>query len=216
MNNSEKTATEIQKKMGERIRTQRLALNLTISDLAKDTGLTGSTISQVERTVISPSISTLKKICDALKISVGELFEDIEEGVGQTEQPKAPQAVPLSMDQITLTHNGSPVVRKDRRKILLPSPGVRYYLLTPNLSGPLELIYNEFEPGAGTGPDLYTHPGVESGFVLSGKLEVKINSEVYILEEGDSITFNSSEPHLLLNVSDGMSTCVWANTPPWF
>jgi quercetin dioxygenase-like cupin family protein len=117
---------------------------------------------------------------------------------------------------ISSAHQDSPVVRKENRKFLSPGPGVRYYLLTPNLAGPLELIYNEYDPGAGTGPESYTHPGVESGLILSGELEVRINSEVYVLKEGDSITFNSSIPHSKRNVSDVMCTCIWANTPPWF
>jgi transcriptional regulator with XRE-family HTH domain len=220
MSDTSKPAAGVQKELGERIRSQRLALNMTLAEIANDTGLTGSTISQVERALISPSVSTLKKICDALKISIGELFGDREAAENGTEPgfSEVPQAdsglSPASAS--TALHRISPVVRKERRKFLSPNPGVRYYLLTPDMSGPLELIFNEIDPGAGTGPPSYTHPGVESGVILSGELEVQINSEVYTLKEGDSITFNSSEPHLLRNVSDLMCTCIWANTPPWF
>jgi transcriptional regulator with XRE-family HTH domain len=217
--NESTPGSEIQKGMGERIRAQRLQLNMTLSALARHTELTASTISQIERALISPSISTLKKICDALRIPIGLLFEDrdnaeSEKPVALTEGPPVPPAADTMAN--FLAHTASPVVRKEKRKFLSPSPGVRYYLLTPNLSGPLELIYNEIDSGAGTGPPLYTHPGVESGIILSGELEVQINSEMHILKEGDSITFNSSEPHWLHNPSDVMCTCIWANTPPWF
>jgi transcriptional regulator with XRE-family HTH domain/mannose-6-phosphate isomerase-like protein (cupin superfamily) len=201
-----------------------------IAEIAGITGLTASTISQVERALISPSIATLKKICDAMRIPIGILFEDI----GESEAPVPPKPPETSLptrteadnvfDPVNLmkfwtissAHQDSPVVRKEKRKFLSPCPGVRYYLLTPNLSGPLELIYNEYDPGASTGSTLYTHPGVESGLILSGELEIQINSEVYTLKEGDSITFNSSTPHAKRNVSNTMCTCVWANTPPWF
>jgi transcriptional regulator with XRE-family HTH domain len=211
----------IQKGMGKQIRAQRLQLNMTLSALAQYTGLTASTISQIERALISPSISTLKKICDALQIPIGLLFEDHADSDSESEKPmaltEAPPVPPAADTAVNfLAHTASPVVRKEKRKFLSPNPGVRYYLLTPNLSGPLELIYNEIDPGAGTGPPLYTHPGVESGIILSGELEVQINSETHILKEGDSITFNSSDPHLLYNPSDVMCTCIWANTPPWF
>ena len=218
MCDNSKPDIEIQKKMGAKIRNQRLALNMTLSDLANDTGLTSSTISQIERALISPSISTLKRICDALNISIGELFVSLDNGNknNQLDVSTDPQAIIMNMDETINSQQGSPVVRKERRKLLSPGPGVRYHLLTPNLSGPLELIYNEYDPGAGTGSSLYSHPGVESGIILSGKLEIQINNEVYTLNEGDSITFKSSEPHAKRNVSDKVCTCIWANTPPWF
>jgi transcriptional regulator with XRE-family HTH domain len=220
----------IQRSIGAKIRVERLNRNMKIAEIAGITGLTASTISQVERALISPSIATLKKICDAMQIPIGILFEDN----GEIETPVLPKPPETSLpsptkpdrafnpvDLIKLwtassAHQDSPIVRKQKRKFLSPGPGVRYYLLTPNLSGPLELIYNEYDPGAGTGPELYTHPGVESGLILSGELEVRINSELYTLKEGDSITFNSSIPHAKRNVSDIMCTCVWANMPPWF
>jgi transcriptional regulator with XRE-family HTH domain len=220
MDNSAESHIEIQKNMGNRIRNHRLALNMTLLDLSNATGLTNSTISQIERALMSPSISTLKKICDALQIPIGELFIDRDENEGENIAPpdvlEDPQAAPVNMDKTVLSHQVSPVVRKERRKFLSPCPGVRYHLLTPNLSGPLEVIYNEYDPGTSTGPTFYTHPGVESGVVLSGQLEVQINTEVYTLNEGDSITFNSSDPHLLRNNADEMCICIWVNTPPWF
>jgi transcriptional regulator with XRE-family HTH domain/quercetin dioxygenase-like cupin family protein len=229
--NENSTSTGIQRNLGARIRAQRLKRNMKIAEIAEFTGLTASTISQVERALISPSIATLKKICDSMQIPIAILFEDDS---GKSEAPILPkppetslptQAEPdnvfspsdlMKLWTISSVHQDSPVVRKEKRKFLSPGPGVRYYLLTPNLSGPLELIYNEYDPGASTGSTLYTHPGVESGLILSGELEIQINSDVYTLKEGDSITFNSSIPHAKRNVSDVMCTCVWVNTPPWF
>ncbi|HWQ80071.1 MAG TPA: cupin domain-containing protein, partial [Anaerovoracaceae bacterium] len=74
----------------------------------------------------------------------------------------------------------------------------------------------EYDPGSTTGPDLYSHPGCECGLILSGELIVQIKQEVYLLREGDSITFNSTDPHSKRNESDKICTCVWANVPPWF
>jgi transcriptional regulator with XRE-family HTH domain len=204
-----------------------------ISDLADLTGLTSSTISQVERALISPSIATLKKICDAMNIPISYLFEDLDEsGEHQEDLPPAPllpyngviglngtgidPAAYLRMFTSVDLHGLSPVVHRENRKFLSPSPGVRFYLLNPSLAGPLELIYNEYDPGTSTGPALYTHPGCECGLILSGELVVQIKDAIYILKEGDSITFNSSDPHLKKNVSETMCTCIWANTPPWF
>lgn len=211
--------------MGQRMRALRLERDLKIIDLAEKTGLTSSTISQVERALISPSIATLKKICDAMEVPISCLFDggapDAVQPPVQVQPAPAPAAgfdmagYLQSLPPLNLM-GASPVVHREERKILSPSEGIRFYLLNPNLSGPIELIYNEYDPGCNTGPALYSHPGSECGLILSGELVVQINEEEYRLKEGDSITFASSEPHLKRNDSDTMCTCIWANSPPWF
>lgn len=59
----------------------------------------------------------------------------------------------------------SPVVHKQNRKVLSPGKGVNFYLLNPNLDGPIEFIYNVYDPGCGTGKGLYSHPGSECGLI---------------------------------------------------
>jgi len=213
--------------LGSRIRAQRTKHSMKISELAELTGLTSSTISQVERARISPSIATLKKICDAMDIPIGSLFEDTKDIADVQDEPQEQSTsfenytnidIPPHLKLYTSVQlmGLSPVVHKEGRKFLSPSPGIRFYLLNPNLSGPVELIYNEYDPGTSTGPSMYTHPGSECGLILSGELIVQIKDVTYLLKEGDSITFNSSEPHSKRNDSDTMCTCIWANSPPWF
>jgi transcriptional regulator with XRE-family HTH domain len=224
VNSNGSEADEVKITLGTRIRAQRVKHNMKISDLAELTGLTSSTISQVERALISPSIATLKKICDAMDITIGSLFEDAKDTSSVMEEQKTPSEnlaeteMASHLKLYTSVHlmGLSPMVHKENRKFLSPSPGVRFYLLNPNLSGPVELIYNEYDPGTSTGPALYSHPGSECGLILSGELVVQIKDTTYVLKEGDSITFNSSEPHSKRNDSDTMCTCIWANTPPWF
>lgn len=215
---------KINETLGARIRAQRSKHGMKITDLAELTGLTSSTISQVERALISPSIATLKKICNAMSIPIGFLFED-SDMTAEAETFELKNILPDNMNgfasymqmftSVRLA-GVSPVVHKSKRKFLSPGPGIRFYLLNPNLAGPIEFIYNEYDPGASTGPTAYTHPGSECGLILSGELEVQIKDVTYILKEGDSITFNSTDPHFKRNASDTMCTCIWANTPPWF
>lgn len=178
-------------------------MNLTLAELARRTGLTASLLSQVERDLTLPSIATLRKIADALGTAVGYFFED-------ERQPGSSDPKPLVQPR------KSPVVHEGRRKILSPNNGVTFYLLNPDMSGPIEFIYNVFEPGATTGDELYTHPGSECGLILEGELEVQVGEDVYVLRKGDSITFSSEVPHRKRNVGKERSISVWANTPPWF
>jgi transcriptional regulator with XRE-family HTH domain len=175
-------------------------MNLTLADLAEEADLTASFLSQVERDITSPSVATLKRIADILGVPVGYFFEDLEE----------PELEPKQVGR------RSPVVKEHERKILSPNRGVTFYLLNPDMSGPIEFIYDVFEPGACTGEDPYTHPGVECGLILEGELEVQVGEEIYILKKGDSITFSSEEPHRKRNPGKEQSISVWANTPPWF
>ncbi|NMB12297.1 MAG: helix-turn-helix transcriptional regulator, partial [Firmicutes bacterium] len=57
--------------LGSQIRTTRNEKGLTLAEVAEATGLTASLLSQVERDITSPSVSTLKKIGDALGVPVG-------------------------------------------------------------------------------------------------------------------------------------------------
>ena len=214
--------------LGAKVRALRKQQNLKINDLAKMTGLTSSMISQLERALISPSIATLKKICEAMNIPVSYLFDDAQpvvNGEASANNSAYHPQIPFPIPRIDLeTYSkilppvnlmgGSPVVHKSNRKILSPGKGIRFYLLNPNLFGPIEFIYNEYDPGASTGT--ISHPGSECGLILSGELVVEVKDTVYHLKEGDSITFNSFDPHIMRNDSDKMCTCVWANVPPWF
>ncbi|HML38616.1 MAG TPA: helix-turn-helix domain-containing protein, partial [Bacillota bacterium] len=154
----------------------RKSKKMTITQLANATGLTPSMISQVERSIISPSIETLKKIGNVLEIPLSVLFEDTENHApASPASPLINQMSHSSMEAFLSQfapvnlYNQSPVVHESQRKVLSPSKGIRFYLLTPNLTGPIEFIYNEYDPGSTTGPDLYTHPGCECGLILSGE-----------------------------------------------
>ncbi|MDR2391373.1 MAG: cupin domain-containing protein [Planctomycetota bacterium] len=199
-------------KLGERIRRVRLGKGLKVVDIANSTGLTSSSISQVERSKISPSISTLKKIAAALDHPLGDFFANQDGGGGNGHGNGC--LVPFRRELGAAVV--SPVVHRSQRKLLSPGKGVTFQLLNPDMSGPIEFIYNIYEPGSGTGTEQYSHPGFECGLILQGELEVTIRDKSYRLVEGDSITFWSSEPHSKVNPGDIVCVCVWANTPPWF
>ena len=186
--------------LGARIKLIRLEKGLKVIDVARLTKLTSSSISQVENAKITPTIESLKKIAAALDHPLGDFFED-----------------PTGSDNALKNGSSrSPVVHKHERKLLSPGKGITYQLLNPDMSGPIELIYNNYEPGAGTGRGQYSHPGSECGLILEGQLLVTIRDQEYLLVAGDSITFDSSEPHSMVNTGTGQCVCVWANTPPWF
>lgn len=186
--------------IGQRIKKKRMELGLKGIDLAEKSGLSSGFISQVERDLVNPSVSTLKRIGNALNVPIGIFFEEASSKEETNEFPV----------------NKSPVVHENRRKTLSPNNGVIFYLLNPDMSGDIEFILDIFEPGATTGEESYSHPGEECGLILEGELEVQLEDKKYLLKKGDSITFKSTILHRKTNTGKSKSVSIWANTPPWF
>jgi transcriptional regulator with XRE-family HTH domain len=184
------------KAIGQKIRELRMHRGMKLKELSEKVGVTASFLSQVERGVAVPSIGSLKKISDAFGISITSFF-------GEKDEEK-------------VTHEFSPVVKKNQRKILHPSPGVTYHLLSKNLQGKIEFLIAIYEAGADTGPTPYTHRGEECALVLKGRLEIQIGSSAYTLEKDDSITFSCEIPHRVKNPGKVQAVSIWCITPPSF
>lgn len=186
--------------IGQRIKKRRIELGLRGIELAKKSGFSPGFISQIERDLVNPSVSTLKGIGNALNVPIGIFFEEASSKEETNEFPV----------------NKSPVVHENQRKTLSPNNGVIFYLLNPDMSGDIEFILDTFEPGATTGEELYSHPGEECGLILEGELEVQLEDKKYLLKKGDSITFKCTIPHRKTNTGKSKSISIWANAPPWF
>jgi len=172
---------------------------MTLNELSHKVGVTASLISQVERGVADPSISTLKKISDALSTSISSFF------FGSDQEGIFPR-----------DNDFSPIVKKNERKILSPCQGVHYQLLSKNLRGKLEFLLAVYDVGATTGPSPYSHRGEECALVLKGKLEIQLLNSVYVLGKDDSIVFSCEIPHRVTNAGKIPAVSIWCITPPSF
>ncbi len=177
--------------LGERIRAKRKERGKSLSELSLLTGLTASFLSQVERDVTEPSITSLRKIAKALDVPIFYFLLDTEEY--------------------------SPVVRRKNRKILrFPQSHLTFELLTPDLSRQMEMMIATLEPGTSTCDEPLTHPGEECTLVLQGEMEIQIGEETYHLKEGDSIYYYCAIPHRIISVGKKDLVFVSAITPPSF
>lgn len=177
--------------LGEKIRRKRIEKNLSLKDLAEKIGLTASFLSQVERELAEPSITSLRKIAEALDVPIFFFLLDDE--------------------------NHSPVVKKSQRKVLrFPQSHLTYELLSPDLNRQMEILIARLDPGAAGGEEESTHPGEECILVLEGMMEIKVGEDTYHLEEGDSIYYFASIPHSLKNSGDSELVFLTAITPPRF
>ena len=178
---------------GGEIRGLRKAKGMTLSELSAASGVSVSYLSQVERNAAVPSLKSLQQISRALGVTVGWFF------------PPTGADVPRERGI---------VVRGQHRRPLALGNGVTDYLLSPNLSGQLELLYCCLAPGASNGEAPYQHEGEEAGVVVAGTLDLVVDGETYRLEVGDSFQFASTRPHGFSNPGTVETVVVWAITPP--
>ena len=78
------------------------------------------------------------------------------------------------------------------------------------------MIMTTYEPHATTGDDMYGRPCQEAALVLSGRLQLWIEDREFILEEGDSITFDGNVPHKSGNPDNAPAMVVWVMSPPTY
>jgi transcriptional regulator with XRE-family HTH domain len=176
--------------VGERLRAIRRLRRCTLRTVAERSGLSESFLSQVERGRSSASISSLRRIADALGVSVSDLFEPTG--------PPQPR-----------------VLRSSDRPALSFGILGRKLLLTPKPLLHLEVFVGELDPGGSTGPEPYSHGDSEELFVvLHGSVQLELGGEIHELEPGDSIDYRSSTPHRISNAGHELAEVMWIISPP--
>ncbi|MDO8485293.1 MAG: cupin domain-containing protein [Candidatus Limnocylindrales bacterium] len=191
--------------MGERLRAARTARALSLRELAGRLGVSPSLISQIETGRANPSVSTLYAIAAELDVSLDELlFND-----RRPPEPAAPIRAGVAMSG-TMTQ-APPVQRADSRHTIRLASGVTWERLTTLSEPGIEFLHVTYEVGgASSPPDAFQrHAGHEWGYVLSGRLQVRIGFEEYVLEPGDAISINSSIPHRLATIGDQPVEAIW-------
>jgi mannose-6-phosphate isomerase-like protein (cupin superfamily) len=104
---------------------------------------------------------------------------------------------------------------RDRRRLVHPRRQWEDLLLTPPDSKRLQVILSTIEPNAGSGQEPYAHDSDEECVVvLSGRLHFWITDQLYELDEGDSLVFESRLPHRNLNPGPSKAEVLWIITPP--
>jgi transcriptional regulator with XRE-family HTH domain len=161
--------------IGCKIKELREYKGYSIREFAKLCELSPSLVSQVERDIASPSLSSLVKMAEVLGCPVGYFFGEQEAG------------------QV--------IVRQgDRRKLVLPDHTLTYELATPSESdGEVRMLIVTLEPGQYSSDRKISHQDKEICFVLEGEVKVEFEQISHLLTQGDTITFDSQDPHRFFN-----------------
>jgi transcriptional regulator with XRE-family HTH domain len=196
--------------IGSKLRAERERQGVSLRALARQVGISPSAMSQLETGRSRPSVRTLYAIVSTLDMSLDELFAT---GTGQATRPVAPSN---SGDREAVappatTGPTGPVQPRGTRKAIDLESGVRWERLTAERDPEVDFLHVVYDVGGASSRDrvFMRHAGHEYGLVLSGRLRVTTGFEPHELGPGDSISFDSSIPHLLENVGDEPVTAVW-------
>ena len=174
--------------IGPRLRQLRTQRGVGLADVASAAGISVGFLSALERSQMSASVGTLRRLARYYRTNILEFFDANE------------------------PH--TPLIRPAKRKVLEAGPGVRMELLAWG-NTVMEPHLFRIKPQAGSG-ESYAHEGEEFLFVLRGELKIALADEEYHLKRGDSFYFESSTPHRWKNPGPGETWLLWVNTPPTF
>ena len=176
--------------LGLRLKELRTKRGLSQTELAKLVGVTPSTISQVESNLIYPSLPALLKMAEVLSIDVSSFFQETSEVRKRLVFPGG-EAVEVRISE-------------------LPEDSISARLLTPiDFDPKAEPYLIEIPPNKSVSSHFFIHKGEEIGYLLSGKLHVKLEKAAYTLRPGDVIYLTSEMPTEWRNPGPSAARLLW-------
>lgn len=176
MENIRKEVKELQ--IGMKIRRLRQQRRLTLQALAEATGLSKPLLSQIENEQVIPPLATLLRIAKAFRVGLQTFFQ--EEG---------------DTEKCILVRAGES--RKLQRRSIggSPPPYIYHSLAYGKKNRNLEPFLVEFVAREWSEDLLVCHEGEEFLFLLEGELDLHYAGKVMTMGPGDSVTYDSNEPH---------------------
>ncbi len=175
--------------IGKKIKELRLSNDLTLEELASRSELTKGFLSQVERNLTSPSISTLEDILEALGTDLSHFFRQ--------EQEKK-----------IVFHTAD--FFEDEQE------DYKIEWIVPNAQkNDMEPILLTLHPGCDS-MEMVSHSGEEFGYVLKGSILLVKGNQTYRIKAKETFYIEGTESHYLHNPGSVEARILWISTPPMF
>ncbi len=176
--------------LGVRLKKLRTKRGLSQSELAKPVGVTPSTISQVESSLIHPSLPALMKMAEVLGVEVSSFFQ---------ESTHTPRRVVFPFEEAV-----------DVKLPNLPEESIHISLLTPvDFESRAEPYLIEIPPNKTLSSHFFIHKGEEVGYLLSGKLQLKLEKGVHTIQAHDIIYLTLEIPAQWENPGPDSAKLLW-------
>lgn len=175
--------------IGHKIKQLRIKNALTLEELASRSELTKGFLSQVERNLTSPSVSTLNDILEALGVTLASFFQETKE------------------EKTVFTQEDFFIDERDECTIHWIVPNAQKNEMEPIL---LDLPQN------GVSAAIDPHDGEEFGYVLQGKITLINGDKAYTVKKGETFYISGRYTHELRNQGKQDAKVLWITTPPVF
>ncbi len=176
--------------LGWRLKELRTKRGFSQSELAKRVGVTPSTISQVESNLIYPSLPALFKMAEVLDVEMSSFFHEGEDVQNRFIFPLN-EATEVSLSDFDVEHL--------QARMLIPF----------DFGAKVEPYSIEIPPGATLSSHFFTHKGEEFGYLLSGRLQVRVRQTMYTVQAGDVFYLKTEIPSQWRNAGTEPARLLW-------
>jgi transcriptional regulator with XRE-family HTH domain len=167
--------------VGGKIKQIREMKNITVDELAERSNLDRQQVQMIEDNQILPSLSPLIKIARALSVRLGTFLDDHEH-----------------LGPVVSRNNEKTKSASFSNKNIDSRAHLDFFALASGKSGRhMEPFIIDIQPSADKGPKTSTHEGEEFIYVLEGSVAIEYGKETYIIDQGDSIYYDSIIDHLV-------------------
>ena len=182
--------------VGAKLRQLRLKKKIGLTDLGKHTGLSASMISQLENGKLVPTLPTLARLAMVFDVGLDHFFN--------VRKRRRPFSIVRAEERMKFPDRpGS------------PRPGYFFECLAfATQEKSLQAYLAEFPKRQADEVEEHFHEGAEFLHVLEGALAIRYEGDDHELKAGDSVYFDSSEPHSYRGVSTDSARAVIITTPP--
>ena len=182
--------------IGSKVRALRLRKKMGLVELGRHTGFSPALLSKIESSKIYPPLGTLLRISMVFGVGLDHFFAEARE--------KPVVAIVRREERIRLSNGG----------VHERNPAYHFESLDfPANDRSSSSFLAEFLPLDAKKAAPHEHPGFETIYVLSGKLALNISGEEHVLDEGDSIYFDSTRPHTYRRLGASRCTAVVLAVP---
>ena len=171
---------EYNKDIGNRIKELRELSDISLQDIAGELNIKTETYEQYENGEVDIPASFLYEIANIFKVDLGLLLTGEESR--------------MSIFDVTRANKGISV---DRR-----AEYTHENLCSKFIHKKAETFLVVVDPEKNPVPSLNSHPGQEFNYVLEGTLKIYIHNNEIVLNEGDSIFFDSTHRHAMVALND--------------
>lgn len=178
---------ELSKIIASNLKTLRNKRNLTLGQLAKESGISKAILSDIEKGNSNPTINTIWKIANGLKVPYTKLIDNIDK-------------------ETTIIRKSEPVMQTGETQ----SYRVYCYYKTTSIRN-FELFYVELDAESSNSSIGHSEKAQEYIYIIKGELTLHTEKGNYILKEGDSLVFDSSINHTYINSQNILLTFMVIN-----